>query len=96
MSIKVLSREQIIEACRAAPMSMLGTTADREALIKTSQDLADGYYVCDCHWLAAVLEGPHADEAYARHRAVTVHGMTDPTAEPDTSPEETGQDDLPW
>jgi len=66
---------------------------------KADREWEPGWYIVNQEWPGEpfdYLEGPLFGEAYARHRAVTVHGMTDPTAEPDTSPEETGQDDLPW
>lgn len=50
-----------------------------------------GYYIVEEDESGIVVhEGPIPDEAYARHRAQTVHGMERAT------PEEIAEDWLPW
>ena len=55
-----------------------------------------GYYIVNQEWPGEpfdYLEGPIADEAYAKHRAQSVHGMAPP---PDYVEPEITEDDLPW
>ena len=97
MTIEVLSKEQIIERIRNTQMSMLGTSKNRDDLLTKAELLPDGYYVTESPdfegALPEVKEGPELDEAYAKHKAITRHGMTPP--EDHVEPEIT-EDDLPW